>query len=494
MNTYPNTVDIHSIISSKELDVYFVDNYPGTRYPRHIHYAQEQFVYCVSGESVHIIEGKEYRMKTGDWVYIPPKAWHESYNLEGGEVGRDLVVSHVVDVIKPVDFSDLPTGEIYFDSRDFAYAVSYCSSQHYEELSVPFAILDEFARPLYESSLFSKDDDRCMDCQQHYLDQPCLSENIDFLHTNPVDMQSFRCPYDIEIYHQNIRLHDRVIGAVRAQHTPLEAGGSDPSDTSKDMRAFEKLIYQIASNLENYCYYEATRKALLTRQRSLKKGNDRQNQLLGELQKSKDTILRFRMSNHFIFNAFNSMAALAIEDGNTQLYDAIIALADIMRSHSKKLDTVVSLREELHVVDSYVYMQRLRYGDRISFRRRVEKESLYDIEIPANSLLTIVENAFTHGFIKNVASLDVRITVKQSKGFIHLNVSNSGSQMSESELNRIRNGLPNNNGHGLSMVYDALKQEYGNINFDIGVRNGRTVVSISLPVKEKHYDTSHNSR
>ena len=488
MSNKNNPMEVTRILRTDAVSIHHYVYHPQTCYPRHIHYAEEQVIYCLSGSCIHTIDGAEHHLSAGEWVYIPPGAWHESRYPDPQLPERELVVSHMVNLIHPSAHDNRQTTDLQLSPQDFATAVAYCVRHHYEELIVPFAIFDEYGKPLYQADRFSDYADCCRECRSMYTGQPCLSENWDYLcdRTVRADMKCFDCPFGVNIYHKNIMFRDRVVGAVRAQRIPFGMQGSGREEPSIDAPvnteiAFERIISQIADNLENYCYFDATRKTMLSNQQSIASFSDAQQKLLGQIQQSQDTILRLKINNHFLFNAFNSMAALALDAGNERLYGAILALADILRSNSKSPDMLISLRDELQTVRNYILIQKLRYGDRVSYTESFSDSGFMDIRIPPNTLQTIVENAFTHGFQRDIDNLEVEISILERNGLVTIKVFNTGKELSPADINRIRSGVSNNNGHGLSMVYAALERHFPRFIFDIGVREGRTVVTISVP-------------
>jgi LytS/YehU family sensor histidine kinase len=112
--------------------------------------------------------------------------------------------------------------------------------------------------------------------------------------------------------------------------------------------------------------------------------------------KSELSLLRSQVSPHFMFNILNSLAALARKKSD-QMEPAIIQLSKLMRymlyeSEDKK----ISVEKELDYLNSYISLQKLRFGNdvEVGFITQLEKEN---IPIEPMLLIPFVENAFKHG-------------------------------------------------------------------------------------------------
>ncbi|HMZ78932.1 MAG TPA: histidine kinase [Acidobacteriota bacterium] len=138
-------------------------------------------------------------------------------------------------------------------------------------------------------------------------------------------------------------------------------------------------------------------------------------------------VLEHQMQPHFLFNALNSLAEL-IESNHDSAADMVYKLSDLYRvivTHSQT--RTASLRSELLIVRSYLELEQLRLGPRLTF----EIESPDDdqsIFIPGLVLQMLVENAIKHGVAASLdgGTIDVRVT-RQTDGWYLAEVINTGS-------------------------------------------------------------------
>ena len=112
-------------------------------------------------------------------------------------------------------------------------------------------------------------------------------------------------------------------------------------------------------------------------------------------------LLKQQVNPHFLFNSLNTLKSMVeIQDPNSS--DFILKLSDFYRFtlESRKLD-LISLREELQILDSYVYLLKARFEDGFVLNDNTDQKQ-YDAAIPPFTLQLLIENCIKH----NVVSLD----------------------------------------------------------------------------------------
>ena len=154
--------------------------------------------------------------------------------------------------------------------------------------------------------------------------------------------------------------------------------------------AFNKMVISIKDYIAKLTEsMEATRKL-------------RENELIME-NHVKDAELKYLQSQinpHFLFNTLNAGAQLAMMEGADRTSTYIQRVADFFRYNIKKNKDVVTLKEEIELVDIYIYIINVRFAGEIQFTKEID-ESLLDIKIPSMILQPIVENSINYG-IRNI--------------------------------------------------------------------------------------------
>lgn len=105
--------------------------------------------------------------------------------------------------------------------------------------------------------------------------------------------------------------------------------------------------------------------------------------------------LQARIHPHFLFNTLNTIASL-IHDQPDQAEQAVLALADLLRSALAQRETI-TLREELELTRHYLAIESLRLGNRLQVDWRLDPDLPLDLPTPALLLQPLVENAIHHG-------------------------------------------------------------------------------------------------
>lgn len=109
--------------------------------------------------------------------------------------------------------------------------------------------------------------------------------------------------------------------------------------------------------------------------------------------------LRAQINPHFLFNTLNTIASL-VEENPKEAEDTIEHLAEIFRLILQVgSQPFVSLRTELKLVGHYLAIEQARFGDRLHVVESIGPDTL-NLQIPAFSAQTIVENAVRHGIAK----------------------------------------------------------------------------------------------
>lgn len=130
--------------------------------------------------------------------------------------------------------------------------------------------------------------------------------------------------------------------------------------------------------------------------------------------------LRGRIDPHYLFNALNSIYALAVaRDARTP--DAILKLSGLMRYvFDRGTSDLVPLEEEIDHIRAYVDMQSLRSNEQVTVDMNV-KGVMNGARIPPLLMQPFVENAFKHGVSANSPSpIDIAIDLRGAQLVMHV--------------------------------------------------------------------------
>jgi signal transduction histidine kinase len=134
--------------------------------------------------------------------------------------------------------------------------------------------------------------------------------------------------------------------------------------------------------------------------------------------------LESRVRPHFLFNALNSAIALIPEDPR-RAEDVLERLCGLLRFSLDAHTRLVSLREELRMVTDYLEIERVRFGERLSYTIDVPDE-LTTIEVPVFAVQTLVENSVKYAVAPRKHGGHIRVHARRVDGRLLLDVSDDG--------------------------------------------------------------------
>lgn len=192
--------------------------------------------------------------------------------------------------------------------------------------------------------------------------------------------------------------------------------------------------------------------------------------------------LQAQIRPHFLLNTLNSIISLSEIDIDL-MNELIEHFINYLQSsfYYKNLDKTVPLEDELSLLESYLFIEGIRFGDRLKVIWDVDKNIKGNI--PPLSIQTIVENAINHGVLKRIDGGTVTIQIRRDDKFFEVSVIDDGVGIDKEKLKNIFSIQPGKGvGIGLVNTEHRLKRLFGrglNITSTLGVG---TVVSFKVPL------------
>jgi hypothetical protein len=214
-------------------------------------------------------------------------------------------------------------------------------------------------------------------------------------------------------------------------------------------------------SFESYAHVQEQQRRFLMIQRSLSEA--RLSQLAAQLRP------------HFFFNVLNTISALMHLD--VARADRLLArLGDLLRgSLESTAQDLVSLREEMRLLELYAQIMLERFADRATVQWQVDEDAL-TAAVPALLLQPLLENAFKHGVERTRARVCVEVIARREADSLVLIVRNTGSMLPEN----VRDGI------GLRNCRERLRVIYeGAAVLNLSANTGVVQASISLPWREQ---------
>jgi two-component system sensor histidine kinase YesM len=208
-----------------------------------------------------------------------------------------------------------------------------------------------------------------------------------------------------------------------------------------------------------------------------------------QLRKAEFELLQAQINPHFLYNTLDAIVWSAEAGNQKQVVKMVGSLSDFFRTSLNKGKEIVTIREELQHVRSYLEIQQIRYQDILSYEIDVPEE-LFEYEIPKITVQPIVENALYHGIKNRRGGGKITITGEEGDTDYRIIVADDGMGMDSERLSEISKGLADKAPedakiYGLYNVNERIRlfygEEYGitlSSEYDKG-----TTVTIRLPKK-----------
>ena len=166
--------------------------------------------------------------------------------------------------------------------------------------------------------------------------------------------------------------------------------------------------------------------------------NEKRSAML-QLQAQFDT-LQTQVNPHFIYNVLNVISSRAVMDDDEVICEMCGCLGNMLRYSTNNIDRYARVEEELQYLDSYFYLLKSRYEDRLTVRTDMDETVKKQI-IPKMTLQQIVENSVKHGFHETGVKMEISLSGRSlEKGWL-ITVRDNGVGITPERLAEIRERL-----------------------------------------------------
>lgn len=182
--------------------------------------------------------------------------------------------------------------------------------------------------------------------------------------------------------------------------------------------------------------------------------------------------LRAKVKPHFLYNALNSIAGLALQDGEKTRQMALALSRFFRYGCNRQQRNTALVEEEIEMIATYLEIEKIRFGDRLTYSFDIQQESK-KIEIPYFLLQPIVENCIKHGTAENNINLEINLISRCINHHLVLYIRDNGIPFPE-------NFIP---GYGLNSIYERLDLVYPK-HYEVEIHNRpykEVMISIELP-------------
>jgi len=202
--------------------------------------------------------------------------------------------------------------------------------------------------------------------------------------------------------------------------------------------------------------------------------------------------LQSQINPHFLYNTLQTMSSIAVVMKVPEIDQIAKSLGYMLRYSIKSTGDFVPIAQELEHAKSYVAIQKIRLGDKVTVSFKIQNE-VYKYTVLKLIIQPFIENAFKHGIegVRRKGVIDVEIALVLD--CILFIVKDNGAGMSEEVLDALKKSLfvPDdedilNCGEasiGIQNVHLRLKHFYGSgYSLDIAsTLDQGTAISVKFP-------------
>lgn len=189
--------------------------------------------------------------------------------------------------------------------------------------------------------------------------------------------------------------------------------------------------------------------------------------------------LHSQINPHFLYNTLDTIIWMAEFEDNEKVISITKSLANYFRLSLSNGHEKIPLKDEIMHTKEYLFIQKQRYEDKLSYFFNIEDKSLLSIEVPKIIIQPIVENSIYHG-IKNLSGNGIiTIDVYRQNSTINISVKDNGIGFEKTkQFKKSKTG-----GVGIKNVDKRIKFYYGKnygvfINKDSKTEGAEVVIKI----------------
>ena len=186
-----------------------------------------------------------------------------------------------------------------------------------------------------------------------------------------------------------------------------------------------------------------------------------------------------QINPHFLYNTLDTIIWMAEFEDNEKVISITKSLANYFRLSLSNGHEKIPLKDEIMHTKEYLFIQKQRYEDKLSYFFNIEDESLLSIEVPKIIIQPIVENSIYHG-IKNLSGNGIiTIDVYRQNSTVNISVKDNGIGFEKAkQFKKSKTG-----GVGTQNVDKRIKFYYGKnygvfINKDSKIEGAEVIIKI----------------
>jgi two-component system sensor histidine kinase YesM len=204
-------------------------------------------------------------------------------------------------------------------------------------------------------------------------------------------------------------------------------------------------------------------------------------------------LLQSQINPHFLYNTLEAIIWAASNGKTEQVVDLTVSLSRFYRMALSKGIDIVTLQQEINLVESYLTIMKMQYYDLFDYKIDISHD-ISQVLFPKMVLQPLVENCLYHGIQKKRMSDkekgSIKILAYSVQNTLIVEVEDNGAGLDEETLSELVESLnisemSSQDGYGLKNINQRIKLYFGN---SYGLRINSTVgrgttVEIIIPLQ-----------
>lgn len=204
------------------------------------------------------------------------------------------------------------------------------------------------------------------------------------------------------------------------------------------------------------------------------------------IKESQFKALQAQINPHFLYNTLDSINWMARFNKQYQIASMVKALGSLLRNSISNKSEIITLKEEMKILEDYIIIQKYRYGERLRFSMDIPQD-YWEYMVPKLSLQPIVENSIQYGLEKILGVCEIKVWVEPLEKGLKIWVEDNGPGMDKDFVEKLNKGEiePRGSGIGIKNINERIKIMFGmdyGINVNSALGEG-TKVYIFIPYK-----------
>lgn len=188
------------------------------------------------------------------------------------------------------------------------------------------------------------------------------------------------------------------------------------------------------------------------------------------LRMAQSSALQAQINPHFLYNTLDLIKWNAKLGNNDEVSKIAVLLGKLLRSMADFEHDIVTVEDELKMIDRYLEIQKIHHGESLVVSMDVN-ENVLPLYIPKLIVQPLVENAIVHGVDPQKHENRVEIKADIDSDYIFFTITDSGKGMDEETLQKLLSGkLTGRTGIGLANVIKRSAL-YGDESCGVSVRS-----------------------